>query len=76
MDVKYSYAPDESSHSRSQHAEPVINAGGRKLRENKGGDAFVRLGDGQDTPDTIWYQDSCRDKQHADKNRWLGGTGP
>ena len=27
--VKYSYAPDESSHSRSQHAEPVSNAGGR-----------------------------------------------
>jgi hypothetical protein len=27
--LRYSYAPDESSHSRSQHAEPVVNAGGR-----------------------------------------------
>ena len=29
MNVKYSYAPHDSSHSRSQHAEPVINAEGR-----------------------------------------------
>jgi hypothetical protein len=48
-----------------------------ECKGEQGGDAVIQLGDGQNTTDTIPYgTKTAADKQHADKNRWLGGTRP
>jgi hypothetical protein len=53
-----SYAPDASSHSRSQCSKQLVW---------EGRDAVVGFGHGQHPPDAVWHQGRCRNEHRTDK---------